>query len=152
MLKITNTKNLGKDRLSQLIKQVLQLDLVNLQEGCHEINGKEFFLNRINGKTRTMERSLTEVHKDFADVHLVLKGKESIGFSIKPCSEIFMNESVFDNDCELSSTSLNEVFITLNKGELIYIPAGIWHRPMIALDNEPSDLEKIIIKIKQSYL
>lgn len=152
MIKISNTNDLDNDRLSQLIKQALQLDLVKLEEGVHEIDGKEFFVNRVSGETRIMENSLTEVHKDYADVHIVLKGEENIGFSIDPASKAFMNGNTFENDCELKSISPGEVFITLNEGELIYFPAGAWHRPMIALDNQPSSIEKVIIKIKQSYL
>ncbi|MUK37662.1 DUF386 family protein [Aliivibrio fischeri] len=152
MIKISNTNDLGNDRLSQLIKQVLKLDLMKLEEGNHEIDAREFFVNRVNGETRIIEKSLTEVHKDFADVHIVLKGREYIGFSIEPASKTFMDENKFENDCELKTTSKNEVFITLNEGEFIYFPAGVWHRPMIAINNQPSTLEKVIIKIKQSYL
>ena len=151
---ILSTINNGSSNksLDNIIANVLQLNLSELPEGLLEIEGKNVLVNRVKGQARTLDESMTEIHKDYIDVHLILLGQETLGYSLKLANKEFMNFMAFENDCELQNLVDEEQFVTLNAEQYCVFFPGEWHRPMITSNCNANIIEKVVIKIKASFL
>ena len=53
-------------------------DLASYEKGTHEIDGGRLFVNVVEYTTTAAENRFWEAHKDYLDVHVMLKGQEQI--------------------------------------------------------------------------
>ena len=53
-------------------------DLISYEKGTHEIDGDRLFVNVVEYTTTTPDNRFWEAHRDYLDVHVMLKGKEQI--------------------------------------------------------------------------
>lgn len=149
---ITNISHLNSvPHLKSILQKVTSIDLINLPSGEHLLEGKTLFLNRISSMSRTVAESKSEIHRDYIDIHLLLSGKETIGYSEKPATKKFMDCSPFHNDCELIDELVGEQFLTLNANQFAIFYPSIWHRPMLNLEKTEL-IEKVVIKIHKDYV
>lgn len=137
--------------LKTIFEQVLKMDLINLTAGEHLIHGRDLFLSRASVTTRHLSDSKPEVHRDYLDIHLVLSGKENIGYRIAPADPLLLANATFNNDYELIDHLADEQFVTLAPEQFAIFYPGTWHRPTITFD-KPAALEKIVIKAHKQYL
>ncbi|MGL5292162.1 MAG: YhcH/YjgK/YiaL family protein [Vibrionaceae bacterium] len=146
---IKQLANLG--HLETILRSVLQIDLMNAATGEHLIKERDIFFSRASTSTRTLIDSKPEVHRDYLDIHLVLAGKENIGYQIDAADPHFLTHAPFNNDYELIDHLADEQFVTLTAGQFAVIYPGTWHRPTITFD-KPQPLEKIVVKVHKQYL
>lgn len=137
--------------LRTVFQDVISIDLINLSSGEHLLEGQDLFLNRVSTTSRKMTGSKSEIHRDYIDIHLLLSGKETLGYCVKPATEAFMSNSAFNNDCELVEELVDEQFLTLNEKQFVIFYPGVWHRPMLTID-KISPIEKVVIKIHKNYI
>jgi YhcH/YjgK/YiaL family protein len=118
-------------------------DLLNLNPGKYEIDGKNIYGVVSNYLTKPMKEGLWEAHRKHIDIQFLVTNKEQIGYTnlnhVKTYKEYDDNEDI-------------EFF----KGEGNYLPirAGIFvifypqdvHMPGIAID-KPESVKKVVIKI-----
>lgn len=55
--------------------------LDSLNPGCHEICGKNIYVNIDVYKTKKQNESIAEAHRKYIDVQIILQGYEKIGYS-----------------------------------------------------------------------
>ncbi len=53
-------------------------DILSYEKGCHEIDGDRLFVNVVEYTTTTPEERFWEAHKNYLDIHVMLKGTEQI--------------------------------------------------------------------------
>ena len=53
-------------------------ELVDFEKGSHEIEGDNLFVNIVEYETTTLENRIWEAHRQYLDLHLMLKGTEEI--------------------------------------------------------------------------
>jgi biofilm protein TabA len=132
------------------------IDLINLKNSTSNnqirINSK-VFANIEDTKTFPPEERKPEYHKDFIDIHLVIKGSEKIGF--KPCSHQEITKQAiteFDSEKDLGFTKDSCLdYVDLNVGDFaIFFPEEL-HKPLCHTKNHNS-VTKIIMKIHKSVL
>lgn len=72
--------------LPVLVQKALQFaaenDLVNFKTGTHEIEGKDLYVNIAEFDTQAPEDRIWEAHKQYLDLHLVLRGEEKINLRL----------------------------------------------------------------------
>jgi len=142
----------GKSTLDNIIKSVMAEDLATYPDGISEISGLDVFVNRIRGEARDLEDSMSEIHREYVDVHVTLSGRETIGFSVEIESLSNLAGCSFVNDCELNKRVNDEQFVTLEEGQYgVFFPLE-WHRPMIKRGNFENEIDKVVIKVRASLL
>ncbi|MBD1565954.1 YhcH/YjgK/YiaL family protein [Vibrio sp. SA48] len=138
--------------LTAIIQQVSKIELSDLPDGISEIDGQDIFVNRIRSEAKAVEDSMLELHEEYIDVHLILSGSETIGFTLEQASQNYMQQHKFENDCEFSPYVENEQFITLNKNQYCVFYPKEWHRPMVKNHEHSNTVNKVVIKIRESIL
>lgn len=67
--------------LDAVIRHLLSTDLRQLQMGRNEIDGDRAFVNRFDYETIPREQAIWEGHAAYGDLHVLLSGRERIGFA-----------------------------------------------------------------------
>ncbi|MEZ8694201.1 YhcH/YjgK/YiaL family protein [Vibrio splendidus] len=152
MIFSTTKTSSGNLELDSFINRAMNMNLESMETKFHTIDEGEFYINRIRGNARDLNDSQLEIHKQYIDVHISLKGKETLGFVIEPASDLFMNEQAFAHDGELINHVDNERFITLEEGEYAVFFPTEWHRPMITNKEHNTAVDKIVLKVEASLV
>ena len=118
-------------------------DLLHTDLGRVEIDGDRLFINNVNPKCVTPDKQVLELHHDYIDVHILLEGKETIGWKaledlqneVKPYSK--------EDECALYSDTPT-TYITLFPGQFAIVYPEDPHAPVIG----NGKIRKLIAKVK----
>ena len=67
-----------EDSVKECFAYLKDHDLMAYGKGTHEIDGSRLFVNVVEYATTAPENRFWEAHKDYLDVHVMLKGQERI--------------------------------------------------------------------------
>lgn len=67
--------------LDAAIHHLLRTDLSLLDKGRNDIDGEQTFVNRFDYQTMPPDQAIWEGHAAYADMHVLLSGREKIGVS-----------------------------------------------------------------------
>lgn len=67
------------EALDKAIRYLQTADLRTLAKGRNEIDGDNVFVNRFDYQTMPQEQAIWEGHIRYADIHVLLSGREKIG-------------------------------------------------------------------------
>lgn len=129
--------------LDKAIDFILETDLISLEHGRNEIDGNNVFLNRFSYTCLDKKDCFFEGHKDYLDIHLVLKGQELLGYSdiseLTPLTDYDSKEDFIKYDGPIHTyvkSTINDFIITF--------PEDI-HMPKISINND--FVEKAVCKV-----
>ena len=125
------------------IKKAVNEDLA---DGNYEIDGKNVYAFISSYKTKTEAEAKFEAHKKYIDIQCILSGTEIIGFEAP--EEVELIEDYKDGG-DICFYGLNKDYdkIVLNKGEFAIIMTDELHAPCLSLNDEPTDVKKVVVKI-----
>lgn len=118
-------------------------DLLNYEKGTHPIDGDRLFVNIVEYETTTPENRFWEAHRNYLDLHLMLRGPEQIDINF--ISNMAQKDFDEKNDFLPLEGKKNGNVILTNRDFLICYPADA-HRTAVAV-NEPVLIKKAIFKI-----
>lgn len=80
----TKRKNLDRylghsKNLDTAIRHLQTADLAGLAKGRNDVDGDAVFVNRFDYQTMPQEEAIWEGHIQYADIHVLLSGRERIG-------------------------------------------------------------------------
>ena len=149
---VSSIKNIkSSDYTNKNLKTAIEFmkntDLLNLPIGKTEIDGKNVYVNRSSYVAKNFEDTTLEGHEHYADIQLVLKGKEKIGYIERgqPGIETKIPYNPEKDAEKFTSTHLDGM-ITLNPGFFAIVFPEDLHQPVIKVDDEV--VEKVVIKVK----
>lgn len=118
----------------------------DLSDGNYEIDGKEIYAFISSYKTKTEAEGKFEAHRKYIDIQCILSGTEIIGFESP--EKVELTEDYKDGG-DICFYSLNKDYdkIVLTKGEFVIITTDELHAPCLSLNNEPTDVKKVVVKI-----
>ena len=119
-------------------------DLVSYEKGSHEIDGERLFVNIVEYTTTTPKERFWEAHKNYLDVHVMLRGTEQIDVNFIQNMEI--KEFVAEEDFLPMEGEKNSSVILRDNDFLICYPSD-GHRTAVAV-NEPQTIKKAIFKVR----
>lgn len=119
-------------------------DLVSYEKGSHEIDGERLFVNIVEYTTTTPEERFWEAHKNYLDVHVMLRGTEQIDVNFIQNMEV--KEFVAEEDFLPMEGEKNSSVILRDNDFLICYPSD-GHRTAVAV-NEPQTIKKAIFKVR----
>lgn len=142
--KIENLKNyVGVNRhFSKVIEFLEANDLNALENGKHEIDGPDCFLNIMDTKGKTKEEAVMETHRRMLDIQIPLDADETYGYT--PTADLPEAEYNEAKDVTKYPGVQGESFITCHPGMMaVFLPED-GHQPCIGT---AENIHKAVIKI-----
>ena len=142
--KIENLKNyVGVNRhFSKVIEFLEANDLGTLENGKHEIDGPDCFVNIMDTKGKTKEEAVMETHRRMLDIQIPLDADETYGFT--PTADLPEAEYNEAKDVTKYPGVQGESFITCHPGMMaVFLPED-GHQPCIGT---AENIHKAVIKI-----
>lgn len=101
------------------------------------------FINNVNPQCVTAAEQVLEVHRRYLDVHILLEGEETIGWS--PLAELKEEKQAYDAeaDCALY-TDRPSIYVTLRPGQWLMAWPEDAHAPVIG----QGKIRKLIAKVR----
>jgi len=143
--KLSNAKQYYgvSQRIEKALKYLEVTDLVKLEIGKYEIDGKNIFAVVSEYETKDIEQGKWEGHKKHIDIQFVASGEEKIGYShinkMKESSEYNKEKDVLFFKGEGNLLLVNEGTFA------IFAPEDV-HMPGIRVENG-QHVKKVIVKI-----
>lgn len=120
---------------------IAQNDLLKLEVGKYEIEGKDLFLNRALAKGKTKEEARIESHNLMIDIQIPLNVPEAMGYT--PRQEL--------PECEYNDVKditfyagLAKEYVTIYPGQFVIFFPQDGHAPCVS----EVEIEKAIFKVK----
>ena len=121
-------------------------DVADFEEGRVELRGDDVFVNAMEQMTKPDNQAVWESHQRHLDIHYLLEGDEILKYA----EENKMKEDVpYDSkkDCTFFEGD-NGMEVNYPKGGfVIFFPEEI-HKAMVAVNDIPSSVKKLVGKIK----
>ena len=145
---IDTLDNLVKyESLNPLFKDVVEFlknnDLNALEEGKHEIKGKDLFVNITTAKSKEPDEAVLETHRKMIDIQIPIDTAETYGYT--PLCRL--PEETYNEEKDITKYPglMAECFVDCQPGMFaIFFPQD-GHAPCISLATE---IKKAIFKIK----
>lgn len=119
-------------------------DLASLAPGRHVVDGDDIFVNVSEMELRPRERAALEVHNEYIDIQVVIKGVEEFGWS--PRSSVKNEREAFDPANDIGFyTETPEMFYTMHEGEFCILMPQDAHAPMLGSGH----IKKLIVKVRK---
>lgn len=137
--------------IRKALQAVLQQEQHTLPPGKYTVDGDNLFFTVVEGSTKPLAEQRPEYHRQYIDIHIVLKGEEIIGAGNKGLQ--IAEDGPFNpaHDIGFCRAISSETLIHLHPEELAILFPGELHRPMAAT-GAGAPLRKIIVKIDQALL
>lgn len=119
-------------------------DLLSYEKGRHDIDGDELYVNMVEYTTTTPEERFWEAHRQYLDLHLMLRGPEQIDVNF--IDNLEQKEYVPADDF-LPLFGEPNSHVVLNAGDFLLCYPADAHRTAVAVDG-PATIKKAIFKIK----
>ncbi len=119
-------------------------DLASLKVGDHPIVGKDVFARVTEGPLKNIDSSRWEAHKNYADIHYVIKGREKIG--IGDISKAKLVEP-YNSARDLSFYDGKGKYYIAEPGTYFVAFTHQIHRPGLQVDGKETD-KKLVIKVR----
>lgn len=151
-----NLKNLGDISIypkviQKAINYLRDTDLINIEAGIYELQGKDMYVQISNIETDSKENRKPEVHRKYIDVQFLVEGKEKIGFAVDTGRNKIVEEYDFEKDVLFYENCENESDIIMVPGAFAIFFSNIVHRPACNVKGI-SKIKKVVIKINKKLL
>jgi len=128
---------------SKVVEFINQHDLNTLEEGKHEIVGKDLFVNIQTAKGKTPDEAVIETHNKMIDIQIPLSAAETYGYTPREA----LPEATYNEEKDITKIPglAAESYVTAQPGCFaIFFPQD-GHAPCIAGVDE---IKKAIFKVK----
>lgn len=118
--------------------------LAEFEKGSHPIDGERLFVNIVEYTTTTAEERFWEAHKNYLDVHFMLRGTEQIDLNFiqnMDVKEFVEKDDFLPMDGEKNSS------VILREGDFLICYPSDGHRTAVAAE-EPETIKKAIFKVR----
>ena len=121
-------------------------DMSSLEEGRHEIDGDRDFVNIGKTELKPWNDGLWEVHRKYADIQLVISGRERIGIRLLHDGDIvkvqYKDDIMFYEDSPAENS-----YADLTPDEFaVFLPYEM-HRPCIRINENDDYSMKAVFKV-----
>lgn len=143
---INNLKEFSflEEQVKECFEYVKEHDLASYEKGSHEIDGERLFVNMVEYTTTSREERFWEAHKNYLDIHLMIRGSEQIDLNFIQNMEV--KEFVAKDDFLPMNGEKNSSVI-LREGDFLICYPSDGHRTAIAVDG-PETIKKAIFKVR----
>ena len=145
---VSNLQNSQRiEQLHPLFKELFDYvkshDLLHTECGRIEIKGDDLFINNVNPTCVPADKQVLELHHDYIDVHILLEGKETIGWKAIEDLKEEVKPYEKDGDCALYADRPT-AWAELTPGQFVIVFPEDPHAPIIG----EGKIRKLIAKVK----
>lgn len=117
-----------------------------IADGRYEIFGKKVYANVESYETRTFANTRYEAHQNYIDIQYMISGAEEIGVVAVDKLEV---EEAYDAERDIAFyKECNEgTRYPITDGEFLVLFPKDAHRPCIATNEQPLQVQKMVIKV-----
>ena len=119
-------------------------DLLSYEIGSHPIDGDELFVNIVEYETTTPENRFWEAHRQYLDLHFMLRGPEQIDVNFIDNME---QKEFVEKDDFLPLEGDPNSHVVLNAGDFLLCYPADAHRTAVQV-GAPATIKKAIFKIR----
>ena len=119
-------------------------DLLSYEKGSHPIDGDELFVNIVEYETTTPENRFWEAHRQYLDLHYILRGPEQIDVNFIDNME---QKEFVEKDDFLPLEGNPNSHVILNAGDFLLCYPADAHRTAVQV-GAPAAIKKAIFKIR----
>lgn len=133
-----------EEQIKECFTYAREHELVSYEKGSHEIDGDRLFVNVVEYTTTTAEERFWEAHRQYLDLHLMLRGTEQIDLNFiqnMDVKEFVEKDDFLPMDGEKNSS------VILRDGDFLICYPSDGHRTAVAV-NGPETIKKAIFKIR----
>ena len=116
----------------------------------HEVMGKDLYWYSDTHEGCDCEETTPEFHDQFVDIEIVLKGRETIGYSESNQYDCVSDDHILDQDVAFVEGVQDEKYLSLNEGDFAIFYPGDIHRPCYSPEDQT--IQKAVIKINKALL
>lgn len=117
-------------------------DLLHADLGRIEIDGERLFINNVNPECVAPKKQVLELHHDYIDVHILLEGKETIGWKALEDLQNEVKAYSKEEDCALYADAPT-TYVSLLPGQFMIVYPEDPHAPIIG----QGKIRKLIAKV-----
>jgi YhcH/YjgK/YiaL family protein len=129
--------------IKKAIEYISSVDLNELPLGKHEISGNEIFAIISEYSTKEENLCVTETHKKYIDIQIMLRGEENFGFAVLKDQEIIEPYNI-EKDYIFYKAKLD--YLLLRAGNFAIFFPNDMHCPGISSANDVV-VKKAVIKV-----
>lgn len=119
-------------------------DLVPCEKGSYPIDGDRLFVNIVEYTTTSAENRFWEAHRDYLDVHVMLRGEEQIDVNF---IENMQRGEYEKKEDFLPMKGEKNGFVILRPGDFLICYPNDGHRTAVA-PGKPETVKKAIFKVR----
>lgn len=119
-------------------------DLLSYEKGSHPIDGDELFVNIVEYETTTPENRFWEAHRQYLDLHFMLRGPEQIDVNF---IDNMVQKEFVEKDDFLPLEGEPNSHVVLNAGDFLLCYPADAHRTAVQV-GAPATIKKAIFKIR----
>ena len=135
----------NKEKWDKAFSFLKENDLASLKLGKIQIDGENVYATVTEGPTKDFDKTIWESHRNYNDIHYVIKGKEKIG--VAPVSLATVTKE-YDSTKDLANYTAKGKYYITNPGTFFIIFPEDAHRPGIKVEGYNVE-KKIVIKIRK---
>lgn len=128
---------------AKLLDYIRSHDLLDAALGRIELDGDRLFINNISPNPSSADGQPLEMHRAYIDVHMLLSGRETIGWKDSGKVEHIVQEYDAQTDCALSDDKPS-CYVNLCPGDIVVCFPEDAHAPAIG----EGEIRKIIAKVR----
>lgn len=145
----TKRKNLDRylghsKNLDTAIRHLQTADLAGLTKGRNDVDGDAVFVNRFDYQTMTREEAIWEGHIQYADIHVLLSGRERIGVTNAEALKVTARKPEEDF---VGYEGDVEVWLPMTTEDILIVYPEDAHMVKV-IDGESTLVEKACYKVK----
>ena len=129
--------------------------LQELEEGKHEIDGKNVYCTVYSGELKDLGEAPLEVHDSYIDIHVVIEGAETIGIKDRAlCNDQGLNVKYKEEeDLAYLNDDQPENYVSLGENNLAIIFPADAHAPLMGDGTIKKAVFKVMVeRPKESFL
>jgi biofilm protein TabA len=126
-------------------------DFNALPAGNYDLSGKDIYVQVIDMTTRPAADCKAEVHRQYADVQFLVRGRERIGVAADTGAHAVAEDLLAERDLLFYANVADEATLTMRPGSFaVFMPSDV-HRPGGAVDG-PEPIRKVVMKVRVALL
>ena len=133
--------------LRKALEYLAATDFSKVADGRYVLDGEKMYANVENYTTADRSTKKPEGHNKYIDVQYLGKGTEKIYFVPRTADVKVVEDYAEERDLLFFENIEENDYVVLNAGDFAVLFPWELHRPGCNVENEPSAVQKIVVKI-----